>query len=124
MATTPTEEMSLEEMLLERIERTTDPATKTEIMKRLELSQFMNARYADRNQFLEQIKSEACKHPAKDISKLSHEVLLHELQTWLRLSQGCESKHAMAKIQIEASQVLGQIIASMWLADAELKCED
>src|ERR1700722_15203393 len=109
-----TAKMSLEEMLLERLEKTTDPATKSEIMRRLELVQFMDARYAERDRFLEQIASDTRKCSAEQTSRLSHDLLLQELRHWLVLGKSCTSKHAMARIQGEASQVLGQIIASIW----------
>ena len=124
MATIEANSTFLSEMLLERLERETDPDVKAEVMKRLELSRFMYSLVEDREKLLEQIISEARQASEHNPSTLSPEELLKELHLSLALAKACKSKFAMKKIQQEASQVVGEIIACLWAADADLKCED
>jgi hypothetical protein len=125
MATTPTEKMSLSDMLLERLENTTDPVVKSQIMKRLELCQFMASLNVDRDRFLEQIRSDAVECSNREPFAIrSDEVLLRKLQQVLSVSKHCQSKHEMALVKRQASLVLAEVIVSLCSADAELKCGD
>lgn len=124
MATTPTEEVSLEEMLLDRVERETDPEEKAEIMRRLQLSQFMDARYSELDSFLEQIRLNARDRSKKQGSPMPDQQMLDELSECFILIRVCKSQFAMGKLQEQAGKVLGRIISSIWAADAELKCKD
>jgi hypothetical protein len=125
MATTPPDELSLSDMLLERLEKTTDSAVKSQIMKRLELCQFMESLDADRDRFLKQIRSDAVECSNREpFAVESDEVLLRKLRQVLGVNKQCRSKHEMALVKRQASLVLAEVIVSIWSADAELKCGD